>query len=88
MRSLKLSANGRLIGIDQDEDAIKAASKRLEEFKDKVTIVRSNYSNIKETLKDLNINKVDGILLDLGVSSYQLDKEKEVLVIILMHHWI
>lgn len=70
----KLSANGRLIGIDQDEDAIKAASKRLEEFKDKVTIVRSNYSNIKETLKDLNINKVDGILLDLGVSSYQLDK--------------
>ncbi len=70
----RLSSNGRLIGIDQDEDAIKAASKRLEEFKDKVTIVRSNYSNIKETLKDLNINKVDGILLDLGVSSYQLDK--------------
>jgi len=70
----RLSSNGRLIGIDQDEDAIKAASKRLEEFKDKVTIVRNNYSNIKEILRDLKIDKVDGIILDLGVSSYQLDK--------------
>lgn len=70
----RLTSNGRLIGIDQDEDAIKAASKRLEEFKDKVTIVRSNYSNIEQILQDLNIDKVDGILLDLGVSSYQLDK--------------
>ena len=70
----RLSSKGRLIGIDQDEDAIKAASKKLEKFKDKVTIVRSNYSNIKQILQDLNIDKVDGILLDLGVSSYQLDK--------------
>ena len=57
----RLSSNGRLIGIDQDEDAIKAASKRLEEFKDKVTIVRNNYSNIKEILRDLKIDKVDEI---------------------------
>ncbi len=64
---------GRLIGIDQDEAAIKAASKRLAAFEDKVTIVRSNYSEIKRILDDLNIDKVDGILLDLGVSSYQLD---------------
>lgn len=69
----KLSSNGRFIGIDQDEAAIKAASKRLEEFGDKVTIIRSNYVNMKEELQRININKVDGILLDLGVSSYQLD---------------
>lgn len=65
--------NGRLIGIDQDEAAIKAAGERLKEFKDKVTIVRSNYSDIRQVLKELSIHKVDGILLDLGVSSYQLD---------------
>ena len=69
----RLNKNGRLIGIDQDEAAIDAASKRLEEYKDRVTIVRNNYSNIKKILRDLNIDKVDGILLDLGVSSYQLD---------------
>lgn len=69
----RLGPNGRLIGIDQDEDAIKAASKRLEEFKDRVTIVRSNYCNIFEVLKELGIDRVDGIILDLGVSSYQLD---------------
>ena len=69
----RLNKNGRLIGIDQDEAAIDAASKRLEEYKDRVTIVRNNYSNIKKILKELNIDKVDGILLDLGVSSYQLD---------------
>lgn len=69
----RLGTNGRLIGIDQDEAAIKAASKKLEEYKDKVTIVRSNYSHIKDILKDLNIEGVDGILLDLGVSSYQID---------------
>lgn len=69
----RLGKGGRLIGIDQDEDAIKAASERLEEFKDKLTIVKSNYSNIKAVLEALNIDKVDGILLDIGVSSYQLD---------------
>ncbi len=69
----KLGKNGRLIGIDQDESAINAATKRLEKFKDKVTIVRDNYSNMKKVLDDLNIKKVDGILLDIGVSSHQLD---------------
>lgn len=69
----RLSSQGRLIGIDQDEDAIKAASERLKEHKDKVTIVRSNYSDMVNVLKDLGIDKVDGIVLDLGVSSFQLD---------------
>ena len=68
----RLNKNGRLIGIDQDEDAIRAASERLKDF-DNVTIVRSNYENMKSILADLGIEKVDGILLDLGVSSYQLD---------------
>lgn len=68
-----LGAEGRLIGIDQDEAAIEAAGKRLEEFHDKVTIVRSNYSEIGQVLKTLNVSGVDGIILDLGVSSYQLD---------------
>ena len=66
----RLGEGGRLIGIDQDADAIKAASERLEEFKDKVTIVRSNYSDMKNVLLNLGINKVDGIILDLGVSSF------------------
>lgn len=69
----KLGPKGRLIGIDQDENAIEAASKRLEPFKDKVTIVRDNYVNFKKVLDDLNIDKIDGVVLDLGVSSYQLD---------------
>lgn len=69
----RLAINGRLIGIDQDEDAIAAAGKRLEEFSDRVTIVRSNYCNIQKVLNELGIDKVDGIVLDLGVSSYQLD---------------
>ncbi len=68
-----LGDKGRLIGIDQDEAAILAGSNRLKEFGDKVTIVRSNYSNMKTVLLNLGIQKVDGILLDLGVSSYQLD---------------
>jgi 16S rRNA (cytosine1402-N4)-methyltransferase len=69
----RLGENGRLIGIDQDEDAIKTATKRLEEYKSKVTIVRDNYCNYRSVLDELNILSVDGILLDLGVSSYQLD---------------
>ena len=68
-----LSDRGRFVGIDQDADAIKAAGKRLEEFNDKVTIVRNNYCNFRQVLNDLGINGVDGIVLDLGVSSYQLD---------------
>lgn len=69
----RLGEGGRLIGIDQDEDAVRAASARLEAFGDKVTIVRDNYSNIKNVLFNLGIQRVDGILLDIGVSSYQLD---------------
>ena len=69
----QLSTIGSLIGIDQDEAAIEAASKRLEEFQDRVTIIRSNYCNMKKELNRKGIFSVDGIVLDLGVSSYQLD---------------
>lgn len=69
----RLSKHGRLIGIDQDADAIRAASKRLEPFQDQVRIVRSNYVDMRMQLKNLGIEKVDGIILDLGVSSFQLD---------------
>ncbi len=69
----RLGSQGRLIGLDQDADAIAAATKRLEPFADRCTIVRSNYEEIGPVLRDLGIEKVDGILLDLGVSSYQLD---------------
>lgn len=69
----KRLTTGRLIGIDQDADAIAAASLRLADDMDKVTVVRSNYSNMKEELHQLGIKQVDGILLDLGVSSFQLD---------------
>lgn len=69
----RLTGDGRLIGIDQDADAIAAATKRLEPYKDRVTILRSNYRDIKNQLASVGIDKVDGIMLDLGVSSYQLD---------------
>ncbi len=66
---------GRFIGIDQDDAAIRAAGERLQPFGDKVTIVRSNYRNMRAVLEELGIQRVDGILLDLGVSSHQLDTE-------------
>lgn len=69
----RLSEHGRLIGIDQDADAIRAASIRLGKFKDRVSIVRSNYADMRGQLQRLGISRVDGIVLDLGVSSYQLD---------------
>lgn len=69
----KRLGKGRLISIDRDKDAIKAGKERLAEYIDKVTFVNDNFKNIKEILRDLNIDKVDGITADLGVSSYQLD---------------
>ena len=66
-------AGGHLIGIDQDEEALAAASERLKPFQDKITLVRDNYCNAPEVIKNLGITGVDGIVLDLGVSSYQLD---------------
>ncbi len=68
--------NGHFYGIDQDDAAIEAAGKRLEEFGHKVTIIRNNYCNTKAALAELGVHKVDGIVLDLGVSSYQLDTEE------------
>lgn len=67
-----LGPNGRLIGIDQDKDALKAAGERLKEFSN-ATLVHSNFENIKNVIEDLGLEGVDGILIDLGVSSYQLD---------------
>ncbi len=69
----QLSEKGSFVGIDQDAAAIEAASERLQGFGKKVTIVRSNYCDIQARLHELGIDKVDGIVLDLGVSSYQLD---------------
>lgn len=70
----RLSGRGRLIGIDQDGAAIEAASERLKDYRDRAVIVRGNYEDIAEILMRLQIEQVDGICLDLGVSSYQLDE--------------
>ena len=71
----KLSNEGLLIGIDRDEEALKAASEKLKSYKN-FKLVHGNHDDIKEILSNLNIDKVDGILLDLGVSSYQLDERE------------
>ena len=70
----KLSDKGRLIAFDRDPDAVKAASARLAEYSNAM-VVHSNYSDLRSVLDDLGIDKVDGILMDLGVSSHQLDEE-------------
>ena len=69
----RLSPKGKLIGIDRDEEALRAAKEKLKDFSN-VIYVHDNHDNIKEILENLEIEKVDGILLDLGVSSYQLDE--------------
>jgi 16S rRNA (cytosine1402-N4)-methyltransferase len=68
-----LGPKGRMICFDQDADAIQAASERLKDYKDQVTMIHSNYENMVEEIHKLGIEKVDGIVLDLGVSSFQLD---------------
>ncbi|MEE3470701.1 MAG: 16S rRNA (cytosine(1402)-N(4))-methyltransferase RsmH [Butyrivibrio hungatei] len=69
----RLTAGGHLYGTDQDADAIEAATKRLQPYENRVTVIRDNYENAVSRLKELGVTGVDGILLDLGVSSYQLD---------------
>lgn len=72
----RLNAKGHFYGIDQDDAAIAAASERLKEFGDLVTVIRTNYYNAKSALAEKGVTGVDGIVLDLGVSSYQLDNEE------------
>ncbi len=71
-----LSPSGRLIGIDWDEDALKIASSRLSEFGERVQIVRGNYADIPQILRDIDVEAVDGVLLDLGISSFQIESPK------------
>lgn len=73
---VKRLSTGKLIGIDQDENAIKKSKEVLADYSDRTIIVKENFKNIKNVLNTLGINKVDGILLDLGVSSHQLDEEE------------
>jgi len=70
----KLSDNGRLIGIDQDQDALDAATKRLRIFENRFIPVHNNFEKIQDILEDLEIKKINGMIMDLGVSSYQLDE--------------
>lgn len=70
----RLGSRGLLIGIDRDADAVKAASERLEKYAEKVLIVKNNFKNINEVLESAHVDKIDGALLDLGVSSHQLDE--------------
>lgn len=84
----QLNENGHLIGIDQDEDAIKVATERLKQYQCKIDIVHSNFKNLEAILNDLNIEYIDGILFDLGVSSYQLDEADRGFLICKMHHLI
>lgn len=72
----RLSDKGKFFGIDQDDAAIEAAGERLSAYRDKVTLIRNNYCNMQTALSEYGIEKVDGIVLDLGVSSYQLDTEE------------
>ncbi len=69
----RLTRGGRLVAIDRDDAAIAAATERLSEYLDRVTFVRNNFSSAADVCRELGIEKIDGILLDLGVSSYQLD---------------
>ena len=72
----RLNENGRLIGIDQDEDAINAATLKLMQYNERAMIIRDNYKNLVTRVKELGIESVDGILLDIGVSSFQLDTKE------------
>lgn len=72
----KRLSGGRLYGIDQDEGAVRAAGERLAGFGDKVTVIRENYRNLRGVLEEEGVSGVDGILLDLGVSSYQFDSQE------------
>ena len=72
----RLNGNGRFVGIDQDQDAVENGRAKLEPYKEKAQLVRDNFSNIISIMKDLHIVSVDGILLDIGVSSHQLDTEE------------
>lgn len=72
----KLGENGKIIGIDQDPEAIKAAQERLSQYKDKIIYVRDNFRNLESILKKLEVGNIDGILIDLGVSTHQLETPK------------